>query len=159
MNSFFNYPDQAEDQDQQDLLFLSTWDDSKWATFIKYTELRRFKAGDQIIRHGDIENSFHIIIEGQVEILTPLKHSSKMRRVRVPQAGTVVGEQAFLDGKPRSATVHALTDGSMLTVSQTAFNTFAIHEPDMARELLMDLARTISVKLRLANSFIAKLMK
>jgi CRP-like cAMP-binding protein len=159
LNSFFNYPDQAETKEQEDLLFLHQWDDAKWNKFIQYTELRRFKVHDQVIRYGDIDNSFYIIVEGQLEVLTPLKNTSKMRRVRIAQPGTVVGEQAFLDGKPRSATLHALTDGSMLAISQTAFNTFAMHEPDMARELLMDLARTISVKLRLANAFIANLVK
>jgi len=83
LNSFFNYPDQTETKEQEDLLFLHQWDDAKWNRFIQYTELSRFKADDQVIRYGDTDNSFYIIIEGQLEVLTPLKNASKMRRLRV----------------------------------------------------------------------------
>jgi CRP-like cAMP-binding protein len=71
----------------------------------------------------------------------------------------VIGEQAFLDGKPRSATLRAITDGEMLSVSLEAFQILAAHEPELARDMLLDLARTLSVKLRQANTFISNWIK
>ena len=92
-----------------------------------------------------------------LEVLIPRGASGKLRSTQVREAGAVIGEQAFLDGKPRSATLRAITDGEMLSVSLEAFQILAAHEPELA--MLLDLARTLSVKLRQANTFISNWIK
>jgi CRP/FNR family transcriptional regulator, cyclic AMP receptor protein len=159
LDSFFNYPDQSAGTQPQELVFLPQWDDAKWAILLKYTEMRRFHAGDVVIRQGDTDRAFYIIIDGKLEVLIPQGSSGKMRRTQVREAGAVIGEQAFLDGKPRSATLRAMIDGEMLCVSLDAFQVFAAHEPELARDMLLDLARTLSVKLRQANIFISNWVK
>ncbi|MDZ4718454.1 MAG: cyclic nucleotide-binding domain-containing protein [Roseiflexaceae bacterium] len=159
LNSFFDYPDQSAGDQQQELVFLAQWDDSKWQRLLKHTEMRRFQTGDVVIRQGETDRSFYIIIEGQLEVLIPRGASGKLRQTQVRETGAVIGEQAFLDGKPRSATLRALTPGQMLSVSLEAFEVFAAHEPELGRDILLDLARTLSVKLRQANSFISNWIK
>jgi CRP-like cAMP-binding protein len=159
LHSLFDYPDQAEKPQQQDLVFLPHWDDAKWKILLKHTEMRRFNSGDLVVRCGDTDRAFYILIEGSLEIL--IQHGKKglVRLTDVSASGAVVGEQAFLDGKPRSATLRATTDGVLLSVSLDAFDALVVHEPELARDILMDLARTLSVKLRLANAFISKYIK
>lgn len=159
LGSFFDYPDQSDGDQSQELVFLPQWDDATWATLLKYTELRRFQAGDSVIRQGDTDRVFYIIIDGKLEVLIPRGASGKLRRTQIREAGAVIGEQAFLDGKPRSATLRAITDGEMLSVSLEAFQILAAHEPEIARDMLLDLARTLSVKLRQANTFISNWIK
>lgn len=159
LNSFFDYPNQSAGDQQQELVFLAQWDDSKWQRLLKHTEMRRFQTGDVVIRQGETDRSFYIIIEGQLEVLIPRGASGKLRQTQVRETGAVIGEQAFLDGKPRSATLRALTPGQMLSVSLEAFEVFAAHEPELGRDILLDLARTLSVKLRQANSFISNWIK
>ena len=159
LGSFFDYPDQGDSVQSQELVFLPHWDDTRWATLIKYTEMRRFQAGDAVIRQGDTDRAFYIVIDGKLEVLIPRGTSGKLGRTQVREAGAVIGEQAFLDGKPRSATLRAITDGEMLSVSLDAFQVLAAHEPDLARDMLLDLARTLSVKLRQANTFISNWIK
>jgi CRP-like cAMP-binding protein len=158
LQSFFDYSDQVETQQTQDLVFLPEWEEAKWKTLLKHAELRRFKAGDLVVRYGDTDRTFYIIIEGKLEVLIPQGNSGHLRLAAVYDAGIVVGEQAFLDGKPRSATLRAAADGVLLSVSIDAFNTLAAHEPELARDILMDLARTLSVKLRRASIFISNLL-
>lgn len=74
------------------------------------------------------------------------------------EEGAVIGEQAFLEGKPRSANIKVLTDGEMLSLSYHSFESLVVHEPVLARDVLFDLARLLSVKLRQANILIAKLV-
>ena len=159
LNSFFDYPDQSAGEQQQELVFLPQWDDNRWQRLLEYTEMRRFQAGDMVIRQGETDRSFYIIIEGRLEVLIPRGTSDKLGQTQVRETGAVIGEQAFLDGKPRSATLRALSDGQILSVSLQAFEVFAAHEPELARDILLDLARTLSVKLRQANTFISNWIK
>ena len=59
LGSFFDYPDQGDGVQSQELVFLPHWDDARWATLLKYTELRRFQAGDAVIRQGDTDRAFY----------------------------------------------------------------------------------------------------
>ena len=158
--SFFDYPTQTEDEGQaDDLIFLSHWSENKWSKLLTYTSSIRFTPGDILIRVGDSERSFFIITEGTVEVVIARGKSQKVQRVIKREAGSVIGEQGFIDGKPRSATIRAVTSGSLLRLSETSFEVLAAREPDMARDILFDLARLLSVKLRQANQFIARIVK
>jgi len=157
VRSFFDYPTQTESQPSQELVFLPAWDDAKWQKLLKHTEMRRFQAGEAVIQYGDTDRAFYIIVAGKLMI--PQGQSGKMRHTQTREAGAVIGEQAFLDGKPRAATLRAATDGEVLSISRDAFQVFAAHEPELARDVLFELARTLSVKLRQANAFISNWIK
>jgi len=93
LSSFFDYPDQSDGEQSRELVFLPQWDDARWATLLKYTELRRFQAGDAVIRQGDTDRAFYIIIDGKLEVLIPHGASGKLRQTQVREAGAVIGEQ------------------------------------------------------------------
>lgn len=157
--SFFDYPTQSDNDNAEDLIFLPHWDESRWGKLLSYTANLRFRQGDIIIKLGDMDSAIYILTEGQVEILVPHKGSTQLRRTQVREMGSVIGEQAFIDGKPRSATVRAVGDGSMVRLNRNAFEVFAAREPELAREVLFDLARLLSIKLRQANQFISNWVK
>lgn len=62
-------------------------------------------------------------------------------------AGSILGEQSFFDGHPRSANVWAVADSTLLLLP---FNTsqFGESEPELARDFLFALARVLSIRLR-----------
>lgn len=157
--SFFNYPTDASHDHTEDLIFLPQWDENQWNKLLSYTANLRFREGDQIIKLGDTDSAIYIITEGQVEILVPYKGGTQLRRTQVRQSGSVIGEQAFIDGKPRSATVRAISDGGTVRLNRNAFEVFAAREPELARDVLFDLARLLSIKLRQANQFISNWVK
>jgi CRP/FNR family transcriptional regulator, cyclic AMP receptor protein len=159
VRSFFDYPTQTDSQPSQELVFLPDWDDGKWQKLLQHTEMRRFQAGEAVIRYGDTDRAFYIIVAGKLDVLIPQGQGGKMRHTQTREAGAVIGEQAFLDGKPRAATLRAATDGELLSISRDAFQVFAAHEPELARDVLFELARTLSVKLRQANAFISNWIK
>ena len=65
--------------------------------------------------------------------------------------GSVLGEQSFFDGEPRSANVWAITDGTLLRWEFEAFERFATAEPKLARELAFAVARVLSKRLRMTT--------
>jgi len=159
MQAFFDYPTEIVSPPSDELVFLPGWNDAKWEKLLQHTEMRRFQAGEAVIRYGDTDRAFYIIVSGKLDVLIPRGQTGKMRHTQTREAGAVIGEQAFLDGKPRSATLRAAADGELLTISRDAFQVFAAHEPELARDILFELARTLSVKLRQANAFISNWVK
>lgn len=160
INSFFDYPtDDEQLQGQDELIFLSGWPESRWKKLLAYTTTLRFKPDDILIRAGDKNKSFFIITEGELEVILPTRRNQKSDRNIIREAGSVIGEQAFIDGKPRSATVQAITKGSALQLSDRAFDEISAREPDLARDILVDIARLLSLKLRHANDYIYRITK
>lgn len=159
MRSFFDYPDQVESKQSEDLVLLPGWSEDQWALLVKFAEMIAFQVGDEVIRVGEHDRSFFIIVEGALEILIPRGQSGNLKRTQTTETGAVIGEQAFIDSKPRSATVRALTDGRLLRLSVEAFDVLAAHHPNLARDILFDLARVLSIKLRHANRFISNWIK
>jgi CRP-like cAMP-binding protein len=69
----------------------------------------------------------------------------------------VLGELAFFDGYPRSATLDAVTDVEVVRLDLQAFDSLHEHEPALAHAMLRDLARILALRLRLASAVIAEL--
>ncbi len=159
LRTFFEYPTEIAAEQEDALLFLPQWTEEQWRKLSTYTGKLRLSPGDDLIRMGESDRSFYIVTAGQFEILIPRKGSRQLQRTQIREAGTVVGEQAFIDGKSRSATVRALTTAEVLRINPTAFEVLSAREPDLARDILLDLARLLSIKLRQANTFIANWVK
>ena len=72
-------------------------------------------------------------------------------------APTVVGELAFFDGAPRSATLDAMTDVQVVRIDMDCFHQLSDAEPELAEAMLMDLARILALRLRMASDVIERL--
>lgn len=130
-----------------EMIFLPEQTEDEWARLFTYTEQRRFRAGEVLIRLGEQERSIYILAEGVVEALVP-DSAGVLQRVSTAEPGAVIGEITFFDNSPRSATVRALTAGEVRVLSFEAFEVFAAHEPALARALLLDLGRIMAWRMR-----------
>lgn len=145
-SSFFNYPIQDSEEQASDYIFLADWGNEEWAKLLKHTQTQLYDAGQMVIKTGAKEQSMFIVSFGMLEVL--MKQGGQMRRIALIQAGSVVGEQSFLDGRPRSADIRAATDCQILQLSRDSFEIFAAREPTLARAFLFDLGRILSLRLR-----------
>ena len=155
-DSLFDYPDAVGHLSDDDFVFLPEWSEDEWAQLLRHAEARSFEAGDLVIRSGDTENSLAIIAEGHLEVLRPRGRLGRLAVVHVCRTGSVIGEQAFVDGRPRSATVRAVSAGRLLRLGRDNFETFSGHYPALARRFLYDLARILSLRLRQANALLER---
>jgi CRP/FNR family cyclic AMP-dependent transcriptional regulator len=62
--------------------------------------------------------------------------------------GSVLGEQSFFDGNPRSASAWAVDDCEVAAMSPDQFAALEQSHPDQARALLFALGRLIASRLR-----------
>lgn len=157
-SNLFDYPDQ-EKQSTEELLFLKNQSKEDWEKLIQATTIRRFLSGEIIVEQGDMLQAFYIVVSGNLEVLMPIGKKQSFNRIAIINAGSIFGEQSFFDGKPRSATIRALTDGEIRTLTLEAFEVFAAHEPVLARAILFDLGRILSLRLRQTTASVALLQK
>lgn len=93
---------------------------------------RRFAANEQIIDHLGETRDVVFIVEGRVRVLS---HSASGREVIFDdiEAGGFLGEVAAIDGLPRSASVAALEDGTLIAfLAPGLFQSLVTGHPELA---------------------------
>ncbi len=79
-----------------------------------------YKAGDNIIKEGDIGEFMFVVLAGQVDILKA--QNSKQLKLATLGPGIFVGEGALVSGAPRNATVVANTPVKIAYFDRAAYN-------------------------------------
>jgi CRP-like cAMP-binding protein len=93
-----------------------------------------FEAGETVFDMGDSGDTFYIIETGEVEVLAPdMKDpSAVLNRLK---AGDFFGEIALLRAVPRTATIRAVTQIRVLTLSREDFDEVLAQYPSVAHRL------------------------
>ena len=140
-------------EDSADLLFMPEATAADWATVFAHAEVRRVGAGLALVQAGEDDRALYLLTEGTVGVRLP-RDESAFKTIDAP---SVVGELAFFDGRPRSATLDAVTDVEVVRLDEAGFERLAAAEPDLAHAMLRDLARILALRLRMASEVIANL--
>jgi CRP/FNR family transcriptional regulator, cyclic AMP receptor protein len=141
-SSFFVYPTLVGDQPAPEAGLLAARTEEDWDALLAYTDKRRMRPGDWLIREGELDRALYVLSDGRLEAILA------GRGGRVIEAPATVGEVAFLDGRPRTAGLRALTHGEAQRLSYEAFEALSAREPRLARDLLLDLGRIVATRLR-----------
>lgn len=148
-SSFFNYPtEEANPVSSQDLIFLADRSRRDWAKLLRHAETYRFSKGDLVIGKGDTTRAFYIAVFGRFEELAASEKGQRAQRVALIEEGTLMGVQTFLDGLGHPTDVRAMEEGEVARLSVDRFEVLAAHEPELARAILFDLGRIVSLRLR-----------
>ena len=112
------------------------------ASIASQARLVHHQPGKDITEQGGGAAGFHLIKEGTASV----KVSGHERPSLGP--GDYFGEISMIDGKPRSATVHADTDMTTISIPSWSFHPILEEEPEVARILL----KVLCARLRAAES-------
>src|SRR6476620_5081921 len=112
----------------------------------------RLKAGDTLFQTGDAGDGCYRLDKGllKVSLISP---QVRERIIAIITPGAVVGDLAVIDGLPRSASVHALTDCELRFLSRAAFERLAQDHPEIHQYLV----KLLAARLRQADEIIASL--
>lgn len=109
-----------------------------------------FPKNTVIMQEGDKGYQLYFIEKGSVEILktVPGIKARQQETIATLKAGSSFGEMELFDKQPRVATVRALTDTTVLTL--TNLDLFHLAEMDLKTFtiLILNMARAISLRLR-----------
>lgn len=102
----------------------------KAAFFTQSVKFFLCKKNKLIINRGDHETNFYIILSGEANVLVEAEY----RTVATLKSGYFIGEGAFINNKPRTATIVAQTDVMLLCLDQDSLMRF----PASIREKIKD---------------------
>jgi CRP-like cAMP-binding protein len=111
-----------------------------------------FKPGDYIFFEGDLDYHFYIVEKGEVRIFMKNKAGARID-VTTIREGESFGEFALLEKSPRSASAQALSDCTLIRVSEKGYNDLLSELPIWAAYMLKSFAfRLMQMNDRLKES-------
>ena len=82
---------------------------------------RTFKEGEYVMRQGESGETAYIIESGQVEILMK-KEDGRTHKIGTRGQGSIIGEMAIIDNEPRTASIRAIENCSVLEITREDFH-------------------------------------
>ena len=141
-------------EDSADLLFMPEATATDWATVFSHAEVRRVGEGLALVQAGEQDRALYLLTEGTVGVRLP-RDEGVFKTIDAP---SVLGELAFFDGRPRSATLDARDRRRGRAAGRRRPSTASHeHAPELAHAMLRDLARILALRLRMASEVIADL--
>ncbi len=117
-----------------------------------------YKPGDFIFFEGDIDFHFYIVESGQVAIFTKSKTGNRIDIATVEE-GESFGEFALLEKQPRSASAQAITECTVIKVSERGYEQLVNDLPGWASSMLKSFSqrlKNMNDKLKQSPQFISK---
>lgn len=111
----------------------------------------RLKKGQFLFKEGENAGAMYLLKTGNLRIFK--KKGDSDIEIETIRSGQIVGELAFLDGNPRSASGEALTECELVEISGPSFQQVL----DKIPEWLKILMRTLVTRLRVASTRIRQL--
>src|SRR5829696_946011 len=138
------------EEGSEEILFMPEATAADWAQVFAVAEVRRVGAGLAVVQAGEEERALYLLTEGTLGVRLPRAESA----FKTIDAPAVVGEVAFFDALPRSATLEAVTDVEVVRLAPEDLEKL---DPALERAFLHALARVLALRLRLSDDVIASL--
>jgi CRP/FNR family cyclic AMP-dependent transcriptional regulator len=105
-------------------------------------ELRSFRAGEPIVREGEMGDAMYVLIDGTAEVR--VKVGSKSRSVRTVRRGDVFGEMGLIRRHERTADVVAVENVEVMSMDERFLARVKRRYPRIALKILTNIARILS---------------
>ncbi len=110
-------------------------DDVMEQEFSAHLDVITLPQNDVLFHQGDQGDRMYVVTSGALTVLLTNKDGLE-RRIDVLDTGESVGEIALLTGQKRSATVRALTDASLISLSKDGLDQLSQKYPELGKKLL-----------------------
>ncbi|HWU23374.1 MAG TPA: cyclic nucleotide-binding domain-containing protein [Nocardioides sp.] len=130
-------------------VFGGDWTAETWVQVLAFSDQRRLRPRERLIRAGDVDRSVFILQEGLLEAVVRT-HGGTRRFPMEP--GAVIGEVAFFDGEERSADVVAVDPSLVRRFSEESLERLSARHPDLGRAFVFGLGTLLAFRLRRAEA-------
>jgi SulP family sulfate permease len=134
----------------EDVALMQGLDDAARRSLVAHLVRLEVPAGTLLFRAGDPGDRLYVLTEGSVSIR--YRSADRDHRLITCAPGVVFGEIALLDGAGRSADAVADDDSVVYELTQAQLDDIRAREPALAAQLLLNIARQLSVYLRFASA-------
>lgn len=129
-------------------------DDEALAALAEKLGVVRVSPGEVVFREGDPGRAMYVVLSGELELE---KGSTRGKTVRVAflRSGDWFGEMSLVDVMARPATARALSASRLIEIRPTHLDAMYRGHLKAYALLMMNLARQLSRKLRIAEGIVA----
>ena len=99
-------------------------------------------AGEILFDAGDRDHCLYLLVEGKLQ-LTKNMGMGKEMHIATLKPGSMLGEMAFIDGKPHSIKTTALKDSELLLLEKNEFKAFVEQQPILTYHILCSIIRYV----------------
>jgi len=122
----------------REVALFSEMDENEVAGIRAIMDEVKFKAGQVIIREGEVGGLFYVITEGEVQIAIANADGEQIILQEIGPGG-FFGELSMLTNAPRAAQVKALEDVTLLALERQEFFDFLRSKPSASIDVLIEL--------------------
>lgn len=131
--------------------FFGDLSDGELAVIAPIIKKMDFKVGDTIFKESEDGQSLYVIKRGEVKACKTAP-DGELFTLTIMKDGDIFGEMSFLDGRPRSATIVAVSDLETYVIEKGDFETLVDGNPRIIFKLLKNIVFTIHSIVRGMNS-------
>jgi CRP-like cAMP-binding protein len=117
-------------------------DDRELESIYTVARKRTYPKGSFILLEGDPGDAFYLILAGEVKVVTQGADGREFI-LAVQRAGDFFGEMSLFDGQPRSASVVATEDATLLILYKREFLDQVKHSPPILFKFLVTLCQRL----------------
>src|SRR5262245_3046426 len=139
----------------REVALFSEMDEQEVAGIRAIMEEMKFKAGQVIIREGELGNLFYVITEGNAEIIIRDAGGSDLILHKVGP-GDFFGELSMLTNEPRSARVRAMENLTALALERDDFFEFLRTHTHAAIDVMVELGGRLRENDRILRSMVSR---
>jgi CRP/FNR family cyclic AMP-dependent transcriptional regulator len=104
---------------------------------------RTFQDGQVVMDDNDDSHSLFVLLEGRASV-----EGTFHQEISIAEAGSVLGELSFLDGKARSATVRSIGVSRYAVLNRELLMGLKQEHPEVLAEVLFNISISLCLKLR-----------
>lgn len=135
----------------REVQFFADLTDPEVAAISPIVKKKSFKTGETIFKESEDGQSLYIIRKGEVKACKTAP-DGELFTLTIMKDGDIFGEMSFLDGRPRSATIVAVSDLETYYIDKNDFETLVDGNPRVIYKLLRNIVFTIHSIVRGMNS-------
>lgn len=132
-------------------------DDKTLEVLAQELESVHVEPGNIVVEEGDASQVMFVVVGGELEVVKKSRAGGDIR-VALFGPGNWFGEMSILDVQPRSATVRALAPTMLLRMSSVDVEQLYRRDLKAYALLVMNVARELSRRLRVADGLLAQFM-
>ena len=135
----------------RELPFFHDLTDKEVETVATVVKKKNFKLGETVFKESEDGASIYVIKKGEVKACKTAP-DGELFTLTIMKDGEIFGEMSFLDGRPRSATIVAVSDLETYVIEKKDFETLVDGNPRIIYKLLKNIVFTIHSIVRGMNS-------
>ncbi len=116
----------------------------------------RAKAGQVLIKEGELGDWMLIILSGTVDVTKKTEEGDKPSRLAVVKQGAALGEMSMLDAAPRYASCTAIEAVEAVVLTRAAIAELIESHPTTGAKVLVKLTQLLAQRLRNTSNQLVK---